>query len=231
MAARQLIVGKLQNGRVLLLRLTRRHRRELAQAGLDQLERLQRQVGRCLQEDSLRGLEGQAAAIYFQSLGVLLEKEGFGFVGRHRRTPTTPLDALSSFGYSVLWNAMYAQIDLQKLDPYEGVLHHGSERHAALVSDLIEPLRTLLVDPFNSWRIRTKRVLAGRDLCESNGEVRLTDEAKKAWLQDWSQYMAEEVLHSKGAKAPRWACLDILVRSFVQFVFDPASGLIIPERR
>lgn len=231
LAAQQLITGKLQNGRVLLLRLTRRHRRVIVQSGLDQLERLQKQVRRCLQEDSLRGLEGQAAAIYFQALGLLLEKEGFGFIGRHRRPPTTPLDALSSFGYSVLWNAMYAQVDLQGLDPYEGVLHHGSERHAALISDLIEPLRTLLVDPFNSWRIRTRRVVADRDLYETSGEIRLTDEGRRAWLQDWSRYMAEEVLHSKGTKAPRWACLELLVRSFVQFTFDPANGLIIPERR
>lgn len=230
-AARHLIMGKIHNGRVLLLRLTRRQRRELVQPGLDRLERFQQQVARCLQEDSLRGLEGLAAGTYYQSLGALLEKEGFGFIGRHRRPPTTPLDAVSSFGYSVLWNAMYAQIELQGLDAYTGILHHGSDRHAALVSDLIEPLRTLLVDPFNSWRIRTRRVLVERDLFENSGEVRLTDEARKAWLQDWSRYMSVEVLHSNGAKGPRWAFLEFLVRSFVRFVFDPSSDLMIPERR
>jgi hypothetical protein len=92
-------------------------------------------------------------------------------------------------------------------------------------------LNQILVIGNNSWRIRTRRVVADRDLYETSGEMRLTDEARRAWLQDWSRYMAEEVLHSKGTKAPRWACLELLVRSFVQFTFDPASGLIIPERR
>lgn len=231
MAARQLISGKIQNGRVLLLRLTRRERRELVQTALDRLERLQQQVCRCLQEETLRGLEGQAAAIYFQGLGGLLQNEGFGFVGRHRRPPTTPFDVLASFGYSVLWNAMYAQVELHGLDPYEGVLHHGSPRHAALVSDLIEPLRTLLVDPFNCWRIRTRRVVVDRDIDNKGDAMSLTNEARRAWLKDWSRYMAQEVLPPEGERSPRWASLDILVRSYVRFVFDPANGLVIPERR
>jgi CRISPR-associated protein Cas1 len=230
-AARQLIAGKIRNGRVLLLRLTRRQRRELVQDSLDRLDWHQQQACRSLHEDRLRGLEGQAACEYFQALGSLLADDGFTFLGRHRRPPTTPFDVLASFGYSVLWNAMYTQIELQGLDPYEGVLHHGSARHAALVSDLIEPLRTLLVDPFNCWRIRTKRVMADRDMIYEAEGMRLTDEARRAWLHDWSHYMAEEVILTKENRGPRWALLEQLVRSFVRFVYDPSGGLLIPERR
>jgi CRISPR-associated protein Cas1 len=230
-AARQLIAGKIRNGRVLLLRLTRRERRDLVQHSLDRLDWHQQQASRSMQEERLRGLEGQAASEYYQALGSLLAENGFPFLGRHRRPPTTPFDALASFGYSVLWNAMYTQVELQGLDPYEGVLHHGSARHAALVSDLIEPLRTLLVDPFNCWRIRTRRVLADRDMSHEGGGVRMTEEARRAWLRDWSHYMAEDVSLTMGDRGPRWALLERLVRSFVRFVYDPSGGLAIPERR
>lgn len=230
-AGRQLVAGKIGNGRVLLLRLTRRDRRESVQDSIDRLDHYQNKASRCLEEESLRGLEGQAASEYFQALGNLMADDGFGFTGRHRRPPTTPFDALASFGYSVLWNAMYAYVELQGLDPYEGVLHHGSARHAALVSDLIEPLRTLLVDAFNCWRIRTKRVLADRDMEHRDGGVKLTDEARRKWLRDWSHYMAEDISLTQDQHGPRWALLEQLVRSFVQFVYDPSSGLIIPERR
>jgi hypothetical protein len=54
----------------------------------------------------------------------------------------------SRLGYGVLWNALLLRVELIGLDPYLGVFHVGSQRHAALVSDLIEPLRTFLVDPF-----------------------------------------------------------------------------------
>jgi CRISPR-associated protein Cas1 len=230
-AARQLIAGKIRNGRVLLLRLTRRERRELVQSSLNRLDWHQQQASRSLREDRLRGLEGQAASEYYQALGSLLAEDGFPFLGRHRRPPTTPFDALASFGYSVLWNAMYAQVELQGLDPYEGVLHQGSARHAALVSDLIEPLRTLLVDPFNCWRIRTRRVRAERDMLYQGGGVQLNEDARRAWLHDWSRYMAEEVSLTMEDRGPRWALLERLVRSFVRFVYDPSGGLSIPERR
>ena len=226
-----MVAAKIRNGRVLLLRLTRRERRELIQQTLDQLDQLQMQASRSLLEERLRGLEGKAATLYFQAVGMLLEQDGFGFEGRHREPPTTGFDALASFGYSVLWNTMYTHVELKGLDPYDGLLHHGSSRHAALVSDLIEPLRTLLVDPFNCWRIRTRRVLADRDLRPSDGAVMLTEEARRAWLKDWSQYMAREIIVSEREQGPRWALLDLLVRSVVRFVDDPSAGLIIPERR
>ena len=39
-----------------------------------------------------------------------------------------------------------AVVELQGLDPYSGCLHQTSDRHAALVSDLIEEFRTPIVD-------------------------------------------------------------------------------------
>ena len=64
----------------------------------------------------------------------------------------------------MLWNALLVRAELRGLDPYNGVLHVGSPRHAALVSDLIEPLRTFLVDPFHGQLIRAEKLekIAGK---------------------------------------------------------------------
>jgi CRISPR-associated protein Cas1 len=231
MAARRLVSSKISNGRVLLLRLTRRQR---PQGVADVIERLRwhgQQVDRAMEPARLRGLEGNAAAEYFAALGELLRGDGFPFLGRHRRPPTTAFDALCSFGYSVLWNAMLTRIELQGLDPYEGVLHAGSPRHAALVSDLIEPLRTLLVDPFNVWMIRTRRLRVDRDFDAHGGGVFLSDEGRRIWLKAWGQYMAEVVSLLNHDRGPRWELLDGVVRAFVRFVYDPAAGLALPQRR
>lgn len=230
-AARRLISSKIANGRVLLLRLTRRHRPDNVAAAIERLRWHGQQVERANDLDRLRGLEGNAAVEYFSALGTLLEGDGFPFLGRHRRPPTTPFDAVCGFGYSLIWNAMMTRIELQGLDPYEGVLHAGSARHAALVSDLIEPLRTLLVDSFNVWMIRTKRLQADRDFDARDGGVFLSDEGRQIWLRSWGGYMAELVTLANGRRGPRWELLDGIVRSFVKFVYDPAAGLSLPERR
>ena len=231
-AARQLVAGKVANGRVLLQRLTRRDRRHLVAGTLERLQWHRDQIGRADSPERVRGLEGNAAADYFQALGLLLEADGFPFLGRHRRPPTTGFDALCGFGYSLLWNATYSLCDLHGLDPYSGVLHAGSARHAALVSDLIEPLRTLLVDPFNVWLIRTRQLRADGEHFEArDGGMFLSDRGRRIWLERWSSYMAEVVTICEGTRGPRWDILDRLVRSFVRFLYQPSEGLVIPGRR
>jgi CRISPR-associated protein Cas1 len=158
--ARHLVAGKIANGRVVLQRLTRRGGRPAVECTLLRLSHLQTLTAQSSCHDHLRGLEGAAAAAYFRSLGNLLESDGFGFEVRTRRPPLTPFDALCGFGYGVLWNALLLRVELRGLDPYSGVLHVGSPRHAALVSDLIEPLRTFLVDPFHGQLIRSGQLRA-----------------------------------------------------------------------
>lgn len=230
-AATSLIAGKIANARVLLLRLTRRQRRELVATAIERLGWHGNEVRRARTVDRIRGLEGNAAAEYFSALGRLLEGDGFSFLGRHRRPPTTPFDALCGFGYSVLWNAVLTRIELQGLDPYEGVLHVGSARHAALVSDLIEPLRTLLVDPFNVWLIRTRRLRVETGFEARDGGIFLNEGSRRLWLKAWSASMAEQVSLPDGNQGPRWELMDGLVRAFVRFVYAPADGLMVPQRR
>ena len=230
-AATSLIAGKIANARVLLLRLTRRERREQVASAIERLHWHGQQVRRARSAERLRGLEGNAAIEYFTALGGLLAGDGFAFLGRHRRPPTTPFDALCGFGYAVLWNGLLTRIELQGLDPYEGVLHVGSARHAALVSDLIEPLRTLLVDPFNVWLIRTRRIRAGDAFEARDGGIFLAEGGRRLWLAAWSASMAEAVMLPDGSQGPRWELVDGLVRSFVRFVYAPAEGLVVPRRR
>lgn len=230
-AARRLISSKIANGRVLLQRLTRRERSHELSAVIARLHWHIENASKAQAPDRLRGIEGNAAMEYFGALGQLLCGDGFPFLGRHRRPPTTAFDAVCGFGYSLIWNAMMTRLELQGLDPYEGVLHVGSPRHAALVSDLIEPLRTLLVDPFNVWMIRTRRLQADRDFNPKDGGLYLSDEGRRLWLKSWGNYMAEAVTLSTGRRGPRWELLDQVVRAFVAFVYDPAAGLSLPVRR
>ena len=111
------------------------------------------------------------------------------------------------------------------------MLHVGSARHAALVSDLIEPLRTLLVDPFNTWLIRTRRVRADQGFETRDGGIFLDEATRRLWLKSWSCYMAEPVILADGQQGPRWELVDGLVRAFVRFVYEPVHGLVVPRRR
>ena len=108
--ARTLVSGKIANSRVVLQRFSRRGGRAAIEPCLRRLSQLQVLINRAPNPDHLRGLEGSAAALYFRSLGALLERDGFGFAVRSRRPPLTPFDALCGFGYGVLWNSLMLSV-------------------------------------------------------------------------------------------------------------------------
>jgi group II intron reverse transcriptase/maturase/CRISPR-associated endonuclease Cas1 len=91
----------------------------------------------------LNGFEGSAARLYFAALQDLLPAE-FGFNGRNRRPPLDPFNALLSLGYSLLYSCLESLLRTDGLLPWQGVYHQPHGKHAALVSDLMEPFRHLV---------------------------------------------------------------------------------------
>ena len=99
--ARDWVQAKIRNSRTLL-------RRNWRQDGdvkpvLTELKRLADKAGRARDLNSLLGIEGAAAARYFQHFTGMLKQssdtELFEMNNRNRRPPTDPVNALLSFGY------------------------------------------------------------------------------------------------------------------------------------
>ena len=231
LAARALVAGSIGNSRGVLQLLTRHGGREGIEQTLRRLGQLQGLAKQTPCLNQLRGLEGSASAAYFRVLGSLLEADGFGFAVRSRRPPLTPFDALCGFGYGVLWNALLLRVDMRGLDPDIGVCQTGSSRQAALVCDLIKPLRAFLVDPFHAQLIRAGQIRPAEHFANHGGGTTLNEGGRRLWLEAWSTFMAEPITLAGGGLGPRWEVLDQLVHSFARFVEDPEQPLLIPSRR
>lgn len=99
------------------------------------------------------------------------------------------------------------------------------------MSDLIEPLRTFLVDPFHGQLIRGGMLSAADHFHPHARGVFLNDEGRRLWLAAWTEFMAESIILTDGSSGLRWEVLDQLVHSFARFVDDPGSALAVPLRR
>lgn len=145
--ARQVVTGKITNQRNLLLRHARRHgQTDRLRAARSALALLRDRVPDANELDAVRGLEGAAAAAYFRAFGDLLRVDGFAFPGRNRRPPMDPVNALLSFGYTLLSNVVEAAVLVVGLDPFLGTLHAATTGRPSLVCDLVEELRAPVVD-------------------------------------------------------------------------------------
>lgn len=89
---------------------------------------------------ALRGLEGVAAAHYFEAWQAHLSPE-WQFHSRNRRPPRDPINALLSLGYTLLHFELVKHIYLCGLDPFIGFYHVAEHGRESLACDLLETLR------------------------------------------------------------------------------------------
>jgi CRISPR-associated protein Cas1 len=78
---------------------------------------------------SLRGIEGEAAQVYFSIFDhlILVEDRAFAFTGRSRRPPLDRINALLSFLYAMLGHDCRSALESVGLDPQVGYLHAGAQ--------------------------------------------------------------------------------------------------------
>jgi CRISPR-associated protein Cas1 len=93
--------------------------------------------------DSLRGIEGAAAAAWYRRLPSYLGR-GFSFSRRVAPDADDPVNVLLNLGHTMMHRHAIAACRAAGLSPSVGFLHQGDGRHAALASDLQEPFRALV---------------------------------------------------------------------------------------
>jgi len=138
--ARDVVVGKLRNQRrVLMARGIKATAPSVA--GIDQALATARDAAGL---DPLRGAEGWGARSYFSGWPELLRRDDLTFTGRNRHPPRDPINAMLSYGYTLLVARVEHAVRVAGLDPYVGVLHEVGRGAPALALDLAEAWRPLV---------------------------------------------------------------------------------------
>jgi CRISPR-associated protein Cas1 len=89
---------------------------------------------------ALRGLEGSAAAVYFEALSEIVPAS-LNFHQRNRRPPKDPVNALLSLTYTLLHAEAVLALYGSGLDPFIGFYHALDFGRESLACDVMEALR------------------------------------------------------------------------------------------
>lgn len=200
--ARFVLTGKLANSRNVLLRAARDHGddgrgeglRAAAQRLAECLQRFERQE---LTLDEIRGIEGEAGAVYFGAFDALItsDDQAFRFTGRNRRPPLDPTNCLLSFLYTLLLHDIKAALECVGLDPAVGFLHRDRPGRPGLALDILEEFRAVVADRLALSLINLGQVKAkGFETLES-GAVLMTDDTRKEVILAYQKRKQEEVEH------------------------------------
>ena len=199
--ARNCIVGKVFNSRWVLERAARDYPMRLDSDKLKGkssfLAESLRKIRVCGDAGELRGLEGEAAAVYFSVFDdlILQQKELFYFHGRNKRPPLDRVNAMLSFAYTLLAGMCGAALETAGLDPYVGFLHTDRPGRMSLALDLMEEFRSVMADRFVLTLIN-KRIIGGEGFAQKeNGAVIMDEETRKLFLTQWQMKKQETIKH------------------------------------
>ena len=216
--ARLFVEGKLSNMRTQLLRSNRKLNDDAVTRGTEGLRQARLSLRSAETCASVMGFEGAGSAAYFGCLDRLL-RHGWVFPGRHKRPPTDPVNALLSFGYIVLTNAVASAIKIVGLDPMVGYLHQPRYGKPSLALDLVEEFRPLVVDSCVLTVLNNRMVRPGGFTYEIGGVCRMDPATKRTFLATLEERLDTAIEHPIfGYKATYRRCLELQARLLSKYL-------------
>jgi len=143
----------------------------------------------------LMGIEGRIRYQYYQSFNEILNSE-ISFTKRVRQPPDNPLNALISFGNSLMYSAVLTEIYRTQLNPTISYLHEPGERRFSLSLDLAEIFKPIIVDRI-IFKLINKQMLGEKDFAQELDACYLQDNGRKIFLTEFDERLKTTIQHRR----------------------------------
>lgn len=195
---RNILYGKIRNAKVVLMRYARNkeadEKRNALLESADKLSDIAKKLQNMKDIDSMRGVEGAAATIYFSQFDNMLDSKEFSFEVRSRRPPKNEVNATLSFVYMLLIRETQSALETVGLDPAAGYLHVLRPGRPSFALDLVEELRAPLCDRL-VLSLFHKGQLQSKDFTTDSEAVYLNDRGRRTVLSAWQKRKKETIKH------------------------------------
>lgn len=162
---------------------------------------------------TLRGWEGQASKIYFETLNLFIPEE-LQFLQRSQHPATDVVNAFLNYGYGVLYGKIEGALIKTGIDPYVGVFHRDDYNRPVLVYDIIEIYRVwvdYVVFTLVSQNIITDEFYS----VKSDGSYWLEALGRRILIQSLNDYL-DEVILMNGVSRSRETHIFLKVQTLAQ---------------
>ena len=144
--AAQFVLASIPNLRLVIRYYNKMYPETLYDSMLRKIDRVAKKIINTRDYDELLLLEAQARQFYYRCFDSFIRVEGFVFEKRSRRPPLNEVNAMLSFGNTLLYSLLANEINKTPLDVRIGFLHATNRREQSLNLDLAEIFKPLLVD-------------------------------------------------------------------------------------
>ncbi len=161
----------------------------------------------------LRGWEGIASKIYFDTLNLFIPEE-YRFESRSQHPATDAVNAFLNYGYGILYSRIEGALIKAGIDPYIGILHRDDYNRPVLIYDVIELYR-IWVD-YVVYKLAAQHAITEELYSvKEDGSYWLEALGRRVLIQSLNDYM-EEVITTKGVSRSRLTQIQLYAQSLAQ---------------
>jgi len=221
---RAFIDGKIANMRTGLLRAGRRVPDPAVTSAAETLAITRLMLADAVSYDELLGHEGMASREYFRAWQQVIGPE-WGFTARQRRPPPDPVNAMLSFGYTMLAQEAVAALEGTGLDATVGFLHRARWGRPSLALDLMEEFRPVIVDAVVLRCLSTGIVRFEEFETAPDIGCRMNARARQAFLAAYERRMLTVFTHEPdGRRVSYRVGLGLQARALGRAILDHERG-------
>ncbi|MFG1459929.1 MAG: type I-B CRISPR-associated endonuclease Cas1b [Thermoplasmataceae archaeon] len=163
-------------------------------ASIDKINSLRQLAESAKDIEYLMAIEGNAREEYYSCFNKIINDRTFRYDKRTKRPPSNPINALLSFGNSIIYTSLLAEIYKTHLDPRIAFLHSSNFRRFSLNLDVAEIFKPIIVDRV----IFT--ILDRRELTEKNFEIgtegtMLNKTGREIFLRRYEEKLSSTISH------------------------------------
>lgn len=190
--ARKFVEGSAKN----ILNVIRyyKNRGKLSDCIEEVIEELEKKIECCKDTSELMGIEGNIRDMYYKGFDFIIDNEDFRFEQRTRRPPKNHLNALISFGNSLLYVLVLSEIYKTHLDPRIGYLHTTNFRRFSLNLDVAEVFKPIIVDRI-IFTLIGKKMITIDDFEKDMGGILLKESAMKRFVEEFDGKLKTTIQH------------------------------------
>ncbi|HHY81335.1 MAG TPA: type I-B CRISPR-associated endonuclease Cas1 [Clostridiales bacterium] len=142
---------------------------------------------------TIMGVEGNIRNIYYETFDIITNKR-FSFSERVKRPPNNPMNAMISFGNSLLYTAVLSEIYNTQLNPAVSFLHEPVERRFSLSLDIAEIFKPIIIDRL-IFRMVNDRIIQEDDFMKDVNYCYLNEKGRKKYLKEFDEKMNSTIHH------------------------------------
>ena len=181
-----------------MLRILRYHtnRGKDCSAQIESIEKILSDSQTAKNTNELMGYEGIIRDTYYTAFNTILTLKT-PFEKRVRRPPDNPINAIISFGNSMMYTACLTEVYRTQLNPTISFLHEPGDRRFSLSLDLAEIFKPLIVDRI-IFRLFNRQQLNESKHFETNIDgCYLNEKGRKLFIAAFDEQLKQTVSHRK----------------------------------